>query len=117
VLLREGREHAVYVNRAKNKTSTVPRHCEINDFLAAQDLPRPRDSGAALPCPGVTLKIPLVPQPLGWRPMDVPGHPQSGNSARPCREPPLGDSYSSTVSQAAGSRHSRTITYPTLEAL
>jgi mRNA interferase HicA len=34
VLLREGREHSVYVNRAKNKTSTVPRHREINDFLA-----------------------------------------------------------------------------------
>jgi len=34
VLLREGREHSVYVNRAKNKASTVPRHREINDFLA-----------------------------------------------------------------------------------
>jgi mRNA interferase HicA len=32
--LREGREHTVYVNRAKGKTSTVPRHREINEFLA-----------------------------------------------------------------------------------
>jgi predicted RNA binding protein YcfA (HicA-like mRNA interferase family) len=34
VLLREGGEHTVYVNRAKAKTSTVPRHREINNFLA-----------------------------------------------------------------------------------
>ena len=34
VLLRDGGEHTVYVNRAKGKTSTVPRHREINDFLA-----------------------------------------------------------------------------------
>jgi mRNA interferase HicA len=33
-LLREGAKHSVYVNRARNKTSTVPRHREINDFLA-----------------------------------------------------------------------------------
>jgi len=33
-LLREGRKHSVFVNRSKKKTSTVPRHGEINDFLA-----------------------------------------------------------------------------------
>ena len=33
-LLREGGRHSVFVNRAKRKTSTVPRHQEINDFLA-----------------------------------------------------------------------------------
>jgi len=31
--LREGGNHTVYVNRAMKKTSTVPRHKEINDFL------------------------------------------------------------------------------------
>ena len=34
VLLREGGNHSVYLNRATRKTSTVPRHREINDFLA-----------------------------------------------------------------------------------
>lgn len=34
VLLREGAKHTVFVNRARNKSSTVPRHREINDFLA-----------------------------------------------------------------------------------
>lgn len=33
-MLREGAKHSVFVNRARNKTSTVPRHREINDFLA-----------------------------------------------------------------------------------
>ena len=33
-LLREGGNHAIYVNRAKRKSSAVPRHREINDFLA-----------------------------------------------------------------------------------
>lgn len=33
-LLREGKAHTVYVNRAKGKSSTVPRHAEINDFVA-----------------------------------------------------------------------------------
>jgi mRNA interferase HicA len=32
-LLREGANHSVYVNRASRKTSTVPRHREVNDFL------------------------------------------------------------------------------------
>lgn len=33
-LLREGGNHSVYVNRAARKTSTVPRHRELNEFLA-----------------------------------------------------------------------------------
>jgi predicted RNA binding protein YcfA (HicA-like mRNA interferase family) len=33
-LLREGANHSVYVNRTARKTSTVPRHREINDYLA-----------------------------------------------------------------------------------
>lgn len=33
-LLREGGSHSVYVNRTAGKTSTVPRHRDINDFLA-----------------------------------------------------------------------------------
>lgn len=33
-LLREGGSHSVYVNRAAGKASAVPRHREINDFLA-----------------------------------------------------------------------------------
>lgn len=33
-LLREGAKPSVYVNRANSKASTVPRHREINDFLA-----------------------------------------------------------------------------------
>ena len=31
--LREGGSHTIYVNRTSKKTSTVPRHKEINDFL------------------------------------------------------------------------------------
>ena len=34
VLLREGAKHSVFVNRARNRSSTVPRHREINEFLA-----------------------------------------------------------------------------------
>ncbi len=34
VLLREGGKHSVYVNRLSGKVSTIPRHREINDFLA-----------------------------------------------------------------------------------
>ena len=45
--LREGDNHTIYVNRAVRKTSAVPRHREVNDFLARKicnDLqaPRPR---------------------------------------------------------------------------
>ena len=45
-LLREGGSHSIYVNRAKGKTSSVPRHSEINEFLALKicrdlEVPRP----------------------------------------------------------------------------
>jgi predicted RNA binding protein YcfA (HicA-like mRNA interferase family) len=33
-LLREGGRHSVYANAANNRTSSVPRHREINDYLA-----------------------------------------------------------------------------------
>ncbi|MBI5426811.1 MAG: type II toxin-antitoxin system HicA family toxin [Nitrospinae bacterium] len=33
-LLREGGNHSVYINRSAQKTSTLPRHKEINEFLA-----------------------------------------------------------------------------------
>ena len=32
--LREGGNHTMYVNRAARKSSSVPRHREINEFLA-----------------------------------------------------------------------------------
>jgi len=33
-LLREGAKHSLFKNPESNRTSTVPRHREINDFLA-----------------------------------------------------------------------------------
>jgi mRNA interferase HicA len=33
-LLREGANHSVFVNRASRKSSSVPRHHDIDDFLA-----------------------------------------------------------------------------------
>jgi predicted RNA binding protein YcfA (HicA-like mRNA interferase family) len=33
-LLREGGSHSVFLNRATRKVATVPRHREINEFLA-----------------------------------------------------------------------------------
>jgi mRNA interferase HicA len=33
-LLREGGHHTVYINRTAQKSSAIPRHREINDFLA-----------------------------------------------------------------------------------
>ena len=33
-LLREGGSHTMYINRATQRSSAVPRHREINDFLA-----------------------------------------------------------------------------------
>jgi predicted RNA binding protein YcfA (HicA-like mRNA interferase family) len=33
-LFREGGSHSVYVNRRTRKSSSVPRHREINEFLA-----------------------------------------------------------------------------------
>ncbi|MBU2602506.1 MAG: type II toxin-antitoxin system HicA family toxin [Actinobacteria bacterium] len=45
-LLREGGSHSVYVNRDAGKATAVPRHREINDFLARKicrdlDVPGP----------------------------------------------------------------------------
>jgi mRNA interferase HicA len=45
-LLREGAKHSVYVNRRARKTSTVPRHRDVDDFLAHKicrdlDVPKP----------------------------------------------------------------------------
>jgi mRNA interferase HicA len=33
-LFREGGRHSVYVNRRSRKSATLPRHREINEFLA-----------------------------------------------------------------------------------
>jgi len=33
-LLREGGKHSVYINRAARRVSTVPRHREIDEYLA-----------------------------------------------------------------------------------
>lgn len=33
-ILREGSKHTVVYNPANNSTSSVPRHREVNDFLA-----------------------------------------------------------------------------------
>ena len=35
-LLREGARHSIFVNRAAGKATSVPRHREINDFLASK---------------------------------------------------------------------------------
>lgn len=32
-LLREGGNHTIYINRKTTKSSAIPRHKEINDFL------------------------------------------------------------------------------------
>lgn len=32
--LREGGNHTIYVNRLAQRVSSIPRHREINDFLA-----------------------------------------------------------------------------------
>jgi predicted RNA binding protein YcfA (HicA-like mRNA interferase family) len=33
-LLREGGSHTVYVNRKTRKATSIPRHRDLNDFLA-----------------------------------------------------------------------------------
>ena len=45
-LLREGRKHSLFVNPANSQTSAVPRHREINEFLARKIC---RDLGIAGP--------------------------------------------------------------------
>jgi mRNA interferase HicA len=45
MLLREGANHTIYVNPAVKKTSSVPRHTEINNDLArkiCKDLQMPQ---------------------------------------------------------------------------
>src|SRR5258707_1796082 len=44
--LREGADHTVYVNRAALKSTAIPRHREINEFLARKIC---RDSPGAGP--------------------------------------------------------------------
>ena len=34
ILLREGRRHTIFYNPSAKKTSSVPRHVEINNYLA-----------------------------------------------------------------------------------
>ncbi len=36
LLRREGRRHSLYVNPESDKTSTIPRHREIDNFLASK---------------------------------------------------------------------------------
>ncbi|MBD0264249.1 MAG: type II toxin-antitoxin system HicA family toxin [Tolypothrix sp. Co-bin9] len=36
LFLREGGKHTIYYNPSNNRTSTVPRHTEIVDILAAK---------------------------------------------------------------------------------
>lgn len=47
--LREGGRHTIYVNRAVQKSSSIPRHREINHFLACKicrdlQIPEPPDN-------------------------------------------------------------------------
>jgi mRNA interferase HicA len=45
-LLREGGKHSVYFNPKNNQTTAIPRHREINEFLARKIC---RDLGIAEP--------------------------------------------------------------------
>jgi len=48
-LLREGGSHTIYINRKARASSSVPRHREVNDFLArkiCRDLQVPEPKGA-----------------------------------------------------------------------
>ena len=45
-LLREGKRHSIYWNPIAGKTSSVPHHTEVNDFLAKKIC---RDLGIADP--------------------------------------------------------------------
>ena len=45
-LLREGGKHSVYYNPENNQTSAIPRHREINEFLARKIC---RDLGVSEP--------------------------------------------------------------------
>ena len=44
-LLREGKKHSIYINTVTGKMAAIPRHTDINDYLAAEickelDIPR-----------------------------------------------------------------------------
>ena len=45
-LLREGARHSWWVNPTNNRRSAVPRHTEVNDFLARKIC---RDLGVPIP--------------------------------------------------------------------
>ena len=45
-LYREGSNHTIYVNRTARRSSAIPRHRDVNDFLARKicadlQIPRP----------------------------------------------------------------------------
>ena len=47
MLLREGGNHSVFVNRIARRTSVIPRHRELNEYLArkiCRDLEIPEPS-------------------------------------------------------------------------
>jgi predicted RNA binding protein YcfA (HicA-like mRNA interferase family) len=46
VFLRESGNHSIYVNPQNNQVTAIPRHREINDFLAKKIC---RDLGIAVP--------------------------------------------------------------------
>jgi len=48
-LVREGSRHSIFYNPEKKTTSSIPRHREINDFLARKIC---RDLGIPLPRSG-----------------------------------------------------------------
>jgi mRNA interferase HicA len=50
VLLREGANHSIFLNQINKKVSTVPRHSEINDFLAKKI------------CKDLEISIPKIPR-------------------------------------------------------
>lgn len=46
VFIREGGRHSVYINPALKRSSTVPRHREVNNFLSKKIC---KDLGVELP--------------------------------------------------------------------
>ena len=55
-LFSEGARHSIFVNRAPGKATSVPRHREINDFLARRIC---RDLEIAEPWHRTAVTIPL----------------------------------------------------------
>ena len=61
-LLREGSRHSIYVNPTTNQTTSIPRHREINDFLARKicrdlGIPAPLFSSADVDLRGSLLTL------------------------------------------------------------